>query len=466
MHSLLSLLLLASPASAEVPLPAYPDCGPDLVGCPSDGVGNWTYWGHTPAELAPHVRPEEVPYGIGNAVLPAFRHGTGRWDRIVAIADSGIDWRESDLRFKVHLNAAELPLPQFADGSTAATHDLDGNGLVNLRDYAQDPRVQPDAGVPRTADLLDPSDLIHTFSDGVDDDGNGYLDDIAGWDFFEGDNDPFATNLGNYGDHGTGVMQNAGGEGENGGRVGVCPNCAVLPIRIGDSFITTGAIAADGIRFAQASGASVLGMALGVMTDPPALQEAMAESWDRGMLIVVAAGDENSFHRNGPATNKDNLVAYALGADNREYTIATSFLRFVNCDNFGPRIDLGALTRTSCATGAVSYIAGAAGLLFSLGDDLLDTPLHPGEVFQLLTQTAVDVDIPESRGPNPDPDLYPSHPGWDSHYGHGRMHLGAAAQAIVDGNIPPVAAFDSPGWFEFVPRMFVDDDFVQRGGVE
>ena len=465
MRVLLALLLLAAPASAEVPLPAYPDCGPDLVACPSDGVGNWTYWGHTPASLQSILRPEEIDFGIGNAVLPAFVHGTGRWDRLVAVADSGIDWREHDLWFKTWLNAAELPLPQRADGSTASSHDLDGNGLVNLADYLDDPRVLPDSGAWRSDDVMDPSDLIHTFSDGVDDDGNGYVDDIAGWDFFEGDNDPFATNLENYGDHGTGVMQNATAEGENGGRIGVCPNCALLPIRIGDSFITTGAIAADGIEFAMASGASAVGMALGVMTNPPVLQDAMAAAWGEGTLIVVAAGDENSFHRNGPATNEDNLVAFAMGADNREWEIASSFLRFVNCDNFGPRLDLGAVTRNSCATGAVSYITGAAGLLFSLGDDLLDEPLHPGEVFQLLTQTAVDVDIPESRGPAADPDLFPSQPGWDSHFGHGRLNVGAAARAIADGRIPPIVALDSPDWFEVIARRWYEDG-LEHGGAD
>ena len=39
--------------------------------------------------------------------------------------------------------------------------------------------------------ILDPGDLIQLFSDGVDDDGNGYVDDIAGWDFYKDDNNPY-----------------------------------------------------------------------------------------------------------------------------------------------------------------------------------------------------------------------------------------------------------------------------------
>lgn len=464
MRPLLLLLLLASSASAEVPLDPYPDCTLPNGACPNDS-GNWTLLGTTPDFLQGILRAEEVDDGVGNAILPAFQHSMGSWDRIVAVADSGIDWDERDLRNKVFLNVGELPPPQDADG-VETPYDRDGNGLVNLRDYEEDPRVLEDAGAWRADHVLDPSDLIHTFSDGVDDDGNGYVDDIAGWDFFEGDNDPFATTLENYGDHGTGVMKSAAGEGDNGDRIGTCPNCALLPIRIGDSFISTGAIAADGIEFALAHDVSVLGMALGLMTNPPALQEVMASAWDEGLLIVVAAGDENSFHRNGPATNRDNLVAFAMGASNREWEIADSFQRFVNCDNFGPRIDLGAITRTSCATGAVAYITGAAGLLFSLGDEVLDEPLSPGEVFQLLTQTAVDVDIPESRGPTADPELYPSQPGWDSHFGHGRLHLGRAADAVLAGSIPPMAALDTPDWFEVVPRAWTDAEGVDHGGAE
>ena len=38
--------------------------------------------------------------------------------------------------------------------------------------------------------VVDPEDLIKSFSDGKDDDGNGYVDDISGWGFFHDDNDP------------------------------------------------------------------------------------------------------------------------------------------------------------------------------------------------------------------------------------------------------------------------------------
>src|SRR5207247_6595326 len=84
-------------------------------------------------------------------------------------------------------------------------YDLNGDGVVNVTDYACDSRVSADpahgsgatyrsywpdaaaAGKP----VLDPEDLIIAFSDGTDADGNGYADDVAGWDFLDDDNDPY-----------------------------------------------------------------------------------------------------------------------------------------------------------------------------------------------------------------------------------------------------------------------------------
>ncbi len=460
-------VLAAAPAAAEVPLGPFPDCGatPDTNGCPGES-GNWTFFHFTPDVVADTIRPAELELGIGNAVLPAWQHGVGRWQSIVAVADSGIMWQEGDLANKVFLNVGELPLPQDAAGVDAASHDLDGNGLVNLRDYADDPRVLPDAGDWRSDHMLDPSDLIHTFSDDVDDDGNGYVDDIAGWDFFEMDNDPFATNEEAYGDHGTGVMRNAGAEGGDGGRIGVCPNCAILPLRIGDSFITTGPIVADAIGFALTHDAVAMGAALGGMSSPPILKELMLRAWDEGLLIVAAAGDETSSHRNQPASLEHALSVHSISSDHREWEEGSSFLRFVNCNNFGPRVELVAATRNSCATGAVAYIAGAAGLLDSLGRDYLEVPLTAAERYQLLTMLATDIDVPESRGPDADPELYPSYPGWDQDFGYGRLNLGAAAQAIVDGDIPPVATIESPDWFEYFDRVHHDELGQPRGTAE
>src|SRR5437764_3391130 len=108
--------------------------------------------------------------------------------------DTGIRWERASLRAKVALNQRELPLPEKADGSRCAAYDCNGDGAFNVDDYADDPRVSKAAGhdaEPNADKALDASDLIATFSDHRDNDHNGYVDDIAGWDFFDNDNDPF-----------------------------------------------------------------------------------------------------------------------------------------------------------------------------------------------------------------------------------------------------------------------------------
>jgi hypothetical protein len=108
----------------------------------------------------------------------------------VAILDTGINWDNNSLRTQVALNRDELPKPQHADATTCAAYDCNADGAFNVTDYASDPRVHSADGDDNADAVLDPSDLIHDFSGDGDNDHNGYVDDIAGWDFFNDDNDP------------------------------------------------------------------------------------------------------------------------------------------------------------------------------------------------------------------------------------------------------------------------------------
>ena len=125
------------------------------------------------------MHPAERELGaIGFSLDLAWQLSTGRRDVIIAVLDSGIRWNYEDLRLKFHINAGELPPPE---GSTV--HDANGDGRFDVDDYAGDSRVGDGNG----NGLLDPEDLILAFSDCKDDDGNGYPDDISGYDFFGGD---------------------------------------------------------------------------------------------------------------------------------------------------------------------------------------------------------------------------------------------------------------------------------------
>jgi hypothetical protein len=262
----LSIAILATPALAAVPIGPYPDCSVDnLSGCPNDlNENSWDKVSWVPQSSHDSVRPAELAMGSGVSLDKALRYSAGRWDTPLAVADSGISWDDTDLIDKVALNTGELPKPE-GDGCIPDSYDCDGNGLVNVQDYARDPRVKIDAGRDIADDRLDPSDVLYTFSNGVDDDGNGYIDDIAGWDFFDFDNDPFPEPETELSSHGTGVMSEAVAEGDDGGRIGMCPNCSLIPMRVGDVFITDGDRVAMAVAYAADRGAVAMTMAVGAL---------------------------------------------------------------------------------------------------------------------------------------------------------------------------------------------------------
>jgi hypothetical protein len=421
--------------------------------CPSDMREDWTYLSYIPSRSRNSVRPAELALGSGNRVDRAWRLTTGRWDAVVAVGDSGVDWSNSDLINKIYLNVAELPLPQGSDGVDAEQHDRNGDGLVNIQDYSEDPRVSIDAGNDAADSVLDPSDLIYTFSDGVDDDGNGYIDDIAGWDFFGRDNDAYQDWNDGHGTHGTGVLREVGAEAENGGRVGFCPNCALLPLRSGETFITDGSRVAEAILYAADAGAAGIVMATGALSNSETTTAAVDYAWDKGTLVAAVAGDENSFHHNFPAVNDRALYAHSISHntgddDNKVY----SYMNTWNCNNYGARMDFVAAS-DACATGSAAVTGGTIGLIRSAALDA-GLELHAGEVYQLLTQTATDIHLTEEE--RAQAKAYPSDEGWDPFFGYGRLDIEAAVQAVFSGAIPPIADITAPYWFTTFDPIITD----------
>jgi len=120
---------------------------------------------------------------------------------------------------------------------------------------------------------------------GVDDDGNGYIDDLHGWDFVENDNQPVDTH-----GHGTHVAGIIGAVGNNAvGITGVCWRVSIMPLR----FITaadmgTTAAAIEAIEYADANGADVINLSWGGPAFSLALKDAIAAAY---ALVVCAAGN-------------------------------------------------------------------------------------------------------------------------------------------------------------------------------
>lgn len=428
------MLLLILTAQAVLPLPAYPECGeadrPDL--CPADLAERWTFLSYIPAAWKGTVRAQET--ATGASIDRAWRTTTGRTDVVISVMDSGIDWGADGIVRKTALNTAELPLPPGHD-----TYDADGNGVVNVSDYADS--VSPEAGVAAADHLLDPSDLIATFSDGVDDDGNGFVDDIAGWDFLWNDNDPYDdTDFG----HGTGEAEWSTEEAGNDGGVGSCPNCMVMHLRVGDAFVADAAAFASAVLYATDNGVDIVQVAIGSITRPAYAQLAIDYAWDHGVLVVSSAGDETAWHSNPPANQGRTVYVHGITYTGDSEREASSFIAYENCTNHGARLDFS-VPSDDCSSYATGLTAGVAGLVISAGRDAGLT-LSPAEVTQLLTRSVEDID----RSADPSPDAYPSQPGWDSYFGEGRLNAEAAVEAARAGRVPPTLEITAPTWLAYL----------------
>ncbi|MGQ9810917.1 MAG: S8 family serine peptidase, partial [bacterium] len=238
---------------------------------------------------------------------------TGSSDALVVVIDTGTDYNHADLAANMWVNPNEIP----------------GNG--------------------------------------IDDDGNGFVDDVRGWDFYNNDNDPMDDN-----GHGTHCAGTIGAVGNNGtGVVGVNWTVKIMPVKFlssGGSGYTSGAV--QSIQYALTiPGVKVMSNSWGGGGYSQALYDAIVEAYNAGVLFVCAAGNS--------AVNTDTSPMYPACYDvpNVMSIAATDHNdQLASFSNWGPTtVDLGApgvdvvstlpgnsygsLSGTSMATPHVSGVA-------------------------------------------------------------------------------------------------------------
>jgi hypothetical protein len=265
-----------------------------------------------------------------------------------------------------------------------------------MPDYDGDPAVSDANG----NGLIDPQDLIMLFSNGVDDDGNGYVDDISGYDFFEFDNDPFDEVQ--YG-HGTGEAEDSTAEANNGGAIATCPNCMVMPVRVGDSFVADINSFAQGVVFSVDTGAAVVQEALGTYNQSAFAQQAIDYAYAHDVPVMASAADEDSWHHVFPGPYVHTIMVNAIADFGVPAIQPASWLYLNGCTNFGANLQVS-ISATSCSSEATGRSSGIAGLIVSAGRDAVDAttlaaPLTANEIRQLITQTADDIDFDVPGGP-------------------------------------------------------------------
>jgi len=332
-------------------------------------------------------------------VKTAFNVSTGRPDVTIAVLDSGIKWNDAGamtaLRKKVRLNAGELPAPNHnrvgtslepgvdcstyqpatardynARGGTApstttyAPYDVNHDGVFNVLDYACDDRVS--VSDPRRhgpPGVITPEDIILAFSmPGVDHDHNGYAGDIAGWNYVDNTNNPYDDVQ--YG-HGTGEARDSNGEANTKSDLGTCPNCMVLPLRVGESFIADVNRFAQAVLYATDNNVLVVQEALGTLNNSSLARQAIDYAYNHGTAVIASAADEAAEHHNQPGALPHTIVVNSVRPYDPTFTPSPrSYLQFNGCTNFSTKITL-AVPSSSCSSEATGKSAGVAGLIYS-----------------------------------------------------------------------------------------------------
>lgn len=227
--------------------------------------------------------PEQTPFTFENWGADAIGAETA-WnqnykgqDVVVAVVDTGVDLTHPQLREQIHVNRTEL------------------------------------SGQP-----------------GVDDDNNGFIDDVSGYNFATNNPDPTDSS-----GHGTHVAGTVAAKHSAGPVLGIAPQSKILPVKFidGNYGDTSGAIA--GLNYAVSRGAKVINASWGSPCPSEALRQTLESLQNRNVVVVVAAanyGVNLSEYPIYPAVYKtQNLIT--IGAmDISGYRATFS--------NYGPLVDL------------------------------------------------------------------------------------------------------------------------------
>jgi serine protease len=290
-----------------------------------------------------------------------------------------------------------------------------------------------------------------------DDSSDGYTNDVHGWDFYNNDNDPdpdLGDGTSGDGDvfHGTFVAGVAAAVSDNHrGVVGASWYSKIMPLKV---FTNTGGAPAtaiaEAIRYAIDHKANVINMSFGSSVTTRIISSAIKEASAKGIILVAAAGNNNSNQRSYPACYPGVISVGGTGSGSAlsggsasNMSARASFSEFgpKAVDVVAPAVDIvstAVLSMTDQANGegpAGSYtyfygngtsfasplVAGEAALLLARAEELgLDGAISANSIERVILKAT----IPLGDDPTTLPDAGPN---WAN---HGRVDFLAAVQQI------------------------------------
>ena len=295
---------------------------------------------------------------------------------------------------------------------------------------------------------------------GIDDDHNGYIDDVKGWDFSGDESDLFNTegdnDVSDYRGHGTHCAGIIGAVSDNGiGVAGICPYADIVGLKIFPLALMS--VASRAIIYAADMGAEVVNMSWGSPYASRFLEESLEYAKSKGVFLVAASGNSGDASRLFPSS-LDIVMTVGASNSNDEVTHFSTYGDWI--DIIAPGRDILSLRAQGTdlyeegyepevriidsdyylADGtsmAAPHAVGAAAVVLSYSPGL-----DPDELKDILQQSADDVIYPYG-------DTDSTFPGWDRYSGYGRLNVGAAV-AMLSGRMAKIL-------YPYVGEMITDN---------